>query len=72
VTLDELKKKLVEMEPGKYAAIHYDLFAELFPPGEPDDKARAACGKFAFEAGCRVENKIQEQNIWFVKDAPRS
>jgi hypothetical protein len=43
MTLDELKTKLTEMAPGNYAAIHYDLYADFFPPGEPDQRAREAC-----------------------------
>lgn len=73
MTLDELGKTLDEMEPGKFAPIHHDLFADLFPPGEPDDQARQACCVFARKHGCRIENKpgflSGEGELWFVKDA---
>jgi hypothetical protein len=42
MTLQELGKALDEMEPGKYVSISHDVLAELFPPGEPDDRARDA------------------------------
>lgn len=55
------------MEADKYASIHYDHYAELFPPGEPDQAAREACYEFAKSVGCRIENKQAIQEIWFVK-----
>ncbi len=55
------------MEPGKFAAIHHDLFADLFPPGEPDQGARQACYDFARQHGCRIENKPGQGELWFVK-----
>jgi hypothetical protein len=69
MTLDELKTKLAEMVPGNYAAIHYDLYADFFPPGEPDQRAREACHAFAEAHGCRIENKPELEEVWFVKDA---
>jgi hypothetical protein len=57
MTLDELAQKLDEMVPGQSAAVHHDLFADLFLPGEPDSRAREACYRFARQHGCRVENK---------------
>ena len=73
MTLEELGTTLDQMEPGKYVSIHHDLFAELFPPGEPDERAREACLKFAHEHGCRIENKVGplsgQGELWFVKDA---
>ena len=60
------------MEAGRYARIDHDLFAELFPPGEPDERARGACLKFANDHGCRIENKVGplsgKGELWFVKD----
>jgi hypothetical protein len=69
MTLEELGKTLDEMKPGNFAAIHHDLFADLFPPGEPDDHAREACNTFARQHGCRIENKRGQSELWFVKDA---
>jgi hypothetical protein len=69
MTLAELGTRLNEMRPGQFAAIHHDLFADLFPPGEPDDNARTACLAFARQHGCRIENKPSQGELWFVKDA---
>jgi hypothetical protein len=73
MTLEELARMLDEMKPGNFAAIHHDVFADLFPPGEPDVNARAACLRFAEQHGCRIENKpgqlSGEGELWFVKDA---
>ena len=69
MTLEDLKQALVGLEAGKYASIHYDLYADLFPPGEPDERARAVCYEFAKSLGCRIENKPKIEEIWFVKDA---
>ena len=69
MTVDELRATLTNLQPGKTAGIHHDIYAELFPPGEPDEGARAACYNFAKSLGCRIENKPHEKTIWFVKDA---
>ncbi len=69
MTLEELGKALSDMPRGSFVAIHHDLFAELFPPGEPDERARDACFKFARQHGCRIENKPGQGELWFVKDA---
>jgi hypothetical protein len=66
-----LKRKLAEVKPGQYATIHYDLYAVLFPPGEPDENARVSCFRFAREHGCRIENKSRSKEVWFVKDVQR-
>ncbi|HUO00343.1 MAG TPA: hypothetical protein VMU69_29450 [Bradyrhizobium sp.] len=39
MTLEEFGKTLDDMEPGNFAAVHHDLFADLFPPGETDASA---------------------------------
>jgi hypothetical protein len=68
-TLEDLAISLGELGENEYASIRYEAFAELFPPGEPDDDARAACFKFADELGCRIENHPDKQEIRFFKDA---
>jgi hypothetical protein len=73
MTLEELGTMLDEMEQGKYASITHGVFAELFPPGEPDDGARQRCLNFARQHGCRIDNKpgpfSGEGELRFVKDA---
>ncbi|HLZ01744.1 MAG TPA: hypothetical protein VKR55_06275 [Bradyrhizobium sp.] len=68
MSLDDLRKTLQGLSPGKMAGIHHDVYVELFPPGEPDERARGACYEFAKALGCRIENKPQEKTVWFVKD----
>jgi hypothetical protein len=65
---DDLKKVLLSLKPGERSGLHYDEYALLFPPGERDDDARRACLAFAASAGCTIENKPEDQAIWFVKN----
>ena len=68
MSLDELMATLTALPAGKCGGIHHDIYGELFPPGEPDEDARAVCHAFARSAGCRVENRPGEHTVWFVKD----
>jgi hypothetical protein len=68
MSLDELMATSTALPAGKCAGIHHDIYGELFPPGEPDEDARAVCHAFARSAGCRVENRPGEHTVWFVKD----
>jgi hypothetical protein len=68
MTPNELAQALKDLKPGTFAAVPYDLYAELFPPGEPDERAREACYNFAKAHGCRVENKSDSSVVWLVKD----
>jgi hypothetical protein len=68
MSLDELRATLIALPAGKCAGIHHDLYAELFPPGEPDESARAACYEFAKSLGCTIDNKPGERTVWFVKN----
>lgn len=67
--LEELRRMLAALEPGKMAGLHRDVYADLFPPGEPDERARAACFSFARSVGCSIDNSAGNDSIWFVKDA---
>ena len=69
MTLDEFSEELKEVKAGQYAQISHDIYAELFPPGEPDQVARDRCAKFAQARGFRIENKPDHKAIWFVKNA---
>ena len=42
MTLDELRTELATVTQGKYARVPYEIYAEVFPPGEPDQNARTA------------------------------
>ena len=67
MTLDDLAAELRDMPKGKYAHIPYEIYEELFPPGEPDQRARAACYDFAEANGCTVENHPQARVVMIVK-----
>jgi hypothetical protein len=68
MTRDELQATINGMADGNYASIPYDVYAEIFPPGEPDQEARAACFNFARSLGCRIENKPSLREVWIIKD----
>jgi hypothetical protein len=66
-TLPDLQAELKALAPGAACCIHHDTFAELFPPGEPDDSARRAALAFAKANGCIIDNRPSEQTLCFVK-----
>jgi hypothetical protein len=53
MTLEEFSYSLRTVKAGKYASLPYALHADLFPPGEPDERARERCFKFAQSRGFR-------------------
>jgi hypothetical protein len=69
VNLEELRAQLLALQPGQMAGINYDVYNDLFPPGEPDENARAACFEFARAVGCRIENRPADRTVWFIRDA---
>ncbi len=69
VFIDELRSTLQALRPGECAEINYKAYGLAFPPGEPNEGARAVCHDFAKGLGCRIENKMEAGMIWFVKDA---
>lgn len=69
MNLDELKVEMAKMKKGQMIDISHEVYSDLFPPGEPDENARAACYDFAKANGCRIENKPSKQQVWFIKDA---
>ena len=66
-TLSDLGAALKALAPGMALCMHHDLFADLFPPGEPDDNARGAAHEFAKANGCTIDNRPAEQTLCFVK-----
>lgn len=40
-------EKLKALAPGTTCCIHHDIFADLFPPGEPDEAASGGALNFA-------------------------
>ncbi|WJI36439.1 MULTISPECIES: hypothetical protein [Mesorhizobium] len=69
MTLDDLDKILRELEAGKGARVPYDVYELLFPPGEPDDGARGRAHTFARERNVKIDNRPDDNAVWFYKDA---
>jgi hypothetical protein len=67
MTLDEFAETLKMVEAGKYANVPYDVYADLFPPGGRDQGSRDRCYNFAQSRGFRIENKVDREELWFVK-----
>ena len=67
MTLDELEAALHNLSAGQAVLVPYDLFSELFPPGEPDGEARRRALQLAMANDCYIENRTQKQEIVFVK-----
>jgi hypothetical protein len=67
VTLDEFQTTLKDLAPGQAAHIPYDIYEELFPPGEPDQDARVRAYKFAKANGCKIDNRTAQREVLFVK-----
>jgi hypothetical protein len=66
-TLDELEAALKQMRPGQIAQMHHDVYAIVFPPGEPDPDARARAFAIAKAHGCTIQNRPQDPQIIFEK-----
>lgn len=69
MTLDDFAEKLSDVEPGQGARVPYELYAELFPPGEPSQDARGAAFDFANANDCEIENRPDDSAVWFYKEA---
>ncbi|ACL57231.1 hypothetical protein [Methylobacterium nodulans] len=65
MTQDELERLLIGLQPGQEACIHHDVYASLFPPGEPDDGARGRFYEFARRYGCTIMNDPPHDEICF-------
>ena len=75
MTLDDLAEALVLLQPGQAAGINKDAYADLFPPGEPDENARARCYQFAHIYDCRIDHTRSPGGdaIWFlIREPPQS
>lgn len=65
--LDYLKQKIGACPAGNAVGVSYDLFRELFPPGEPDERARKAAYNFAKVNGCTINISWSKEMVFFVK-----
>jgi hypothetical protein len=69
LTRDVLKSYLAEMPRGHIFDLTYALFADAFPPGEPDPIARAALQAFARECNCELKNNVLEARYELIRRA---
>jgi hypothetical protein len=67
--IDDFKQTLNELEPGNCAAVPYEIFDDLFPPGVEDDRAKVAAYAFAKVNGCTIDHRNREKSVYFVKAA---
>jgi len=67
VTLYQFRITLTELAPGQAAHVPYDIYEKLFPPGEPDQDARARAYEFAKANGCKIDNRTAQREVLFVK-----
>jgi hypothetical protein len=68
MNLNDLRAKLGHLETGQKTVIPYDLYADLFPAGEPDQVIPIDSYHFAKAYGCHIENRPSQQEIWVIKD----
>jgi len=69
-TLVDLKAQIAMCPVGGAIGVPYDTYAHLFPPGEPDDVARARALAFAKANGCTINNRWTAEIVFFVKPKP--
>ena len=48
---NDFKQTLIELVPGQFAAVPYEIFEGLFPPGVEDDGAKQSAYTFAMAHG---------------------
>lgn len=65
---EELRSRLRNLEVGQPLVIPYDIYEQIFPPGEPDEDARLRCRTLAREEGCTIQNDPEGRTITFVRD----
>ncbi|WP_425418677.1 hypothetical protein [Oricola indica] len=68
MTLQEFKDLLNTIEPGSGAGVPCTIFADLFPPGVDDDKAKGAAYKVAQAYGLKIENRPDANSVWFYRE----
>ena len=67
-TPDEPGALLDGLAVGQAAELPHSVYDLIFPPGEPDDGARARAYALAKSHGCRIENRVGEKRVFFIRD----
>jgi hypothetical protein len=65
---NDFKQTLLELEPGQCAAVPYEIFEGLFPPGVEDDLSKVAAYTFAKAHGCVIDHQPHKREVLFVKE----
>lgn len=68
MTLPELESQLNALRSQEKLGLPYDLYADIFPPGEPDENARQACYALAKRCNCRIFRDADQRTISFQKE----
>lgn len=66
--LKDLQKELIALQQGDATCIPYEVYSDLFPPGEPDQDARDRAFVFARHNACTIDNRPKDQIVCFVKN----
>jgi hypothetical protein len=67
MTLQEFGELLDGLTVGQTVTLPYDVYAVVFPPGEPDQYARTRAFDFARDRGCTIENMVREMQVVFTR-----
>jgi hypothetical protein len=67
MTPTDFAKTLAGLAVGEAATVPYAVYEILFPPGEPDQRARDAAHAFARKHGCEIENRLAQQEVLFIR-----
>lgn len=65
-SIDDLRREIYACPKGGAVGLDYETYADLFPPGEPDDRARERALGFARGLGCTIDNRPAERRVFFV------
>jgi len=64
----ELESQLDALPSQGKLGLRYDLYADIFPPGEPDENARQECYALAKRRRCTILHDADRQTVWFQKE----
>ena len=67
MTREEFGDLLRGLPVGQTGTLPYTIYADFFPPGEPDQNARSRAFDFAKERGCEIDNRPAGQEVVFIK-----
>jgi hypothetical protein len=67
MTLGDFGNLLDALIVGQTCTLPYDVYAVVFPPGEPDQDARTRAFDFARDRGCTIENMVREMQVVFTR-----